>query len=65
MRFSVPLTARLDVDTTDRTVELAFSVPATDGEGDVTVFRQDVTSRLTADERRRLRHLLTAADDRA
>lgn len=55
---SVPLTPHLAIDTVAKTAVLRFSVPAADGEGDVVVFSQDVTARLTADDRRRLRHLL-------
>ncbi len=58
MRFSVPLNARLDVDTEARTAAVVWAVPAAEGEGDVEVFRQDVTGRLTATDKRRLRHLL-------
>lgn len=55
-----PLYARLDVDTQARTATVVLFVPAADGEGNVDVFEQDITGRLTADDRRRLRHLLDA-----
>jgi hypothetical protein len=64
MIVSVLLTARLSVDTAARTAHIVWTVPAAEGEGDVEVARQDVTSRLTAADRRRLRHLLDPPADR-
>ena len=58
MKFSANLTARLDIDTTAKTAIVVLSIPAADGEGDVTVFSQDITAKLSADDRRKLRHLL-------
>lgn len=60
MIFRTVLDTRLEIDTTARTAVLVFTVPAASGEGDVAVFTQDITNRLSADDRRRLRHLLNA-----
>lgn len=59
MKLSVPVTARLDVDTTTKAARLVWSVPAADGEGDVEVASQDLTA-LSQSDKRRLRHLLDA-----
>ena len=61
MTRTFPLHAHLSVDTDPKTVSLVFTVPAADGEGDVAVLTQDVTARLTADDRRRLRHTYETA----
>lgn len=58
MIVRVRLDPVLVIDTTAKTATLTLCVPAAAGEGDVTVFSQNVTNLLTADDRRRLRHLL-------
>lgn len=61
MIFSTPLNARLVVDTVAKTAKIVWSVPATDGEGDVDLFTQALT--LTTADKRRLRHLLDRQSD--
>lgn len=60
MIVTIPLHPILVVDTVAKTATLTLQVPAADGEGDVTVFSQNVTAQLSVDDRRRLRHLLNA-----
>lgn len=62
MIISTTLNVRLDIDTRAKTAALVLAVPAADGEGDVEVFRRDITG-LSAADRHRLRHLLVRRPD--
>jgi hypothetical protein len=57
-----PLAAVLEVDTAAKTAALLLAIPADDGEGDVVVSRQDITAKLTTDDKRRLRGRFIAAE---
>lgn len=64
MIYRRPLDARVEIDTTAKSVTVVFTIPAAGGEGDVTVFAQDVTNRLSVDDRRRLRDVLVGPTSR-
>lgn len=59
LRF--PASTSVEIDTAAKTVAVLVSIPAADGEGDVVVFRQNVTAQMSVEDRRRLRDALNGS----
>lgn len=61
MIHRIQCSTTLEVDTETGTLHVVFETPAAEGDGDVTVWRVDVTGELDGDARHRLRHAFTPA----